>query len=86
MQEEIPRFHGFLRKSTERGNEGNGGNAAFWKMEECDSILQEKSKISPSLAKTFIWGLRWDFVCASPVAHQFGSVLSPAGIVCERLP
>ncbi len=30
------------------------GNAAFWKMEECESILQEKSKISPSLGKTFM--------------------------------
>ena len=25
------------------------------------------------------------FVCASPFAHQFGSVLSPTGIVRERL-
>ena len=45
----------------------------------------QKSKISPSLARTFIWGLVMDIVCASPVAHQSGSVLSPKEIVRERL-
>ena len=48
------------------GNGGTGerGNGTLLvKIEECGSILQEKSKISPSLARTFIWiRVRVEFV------------------------
>ena len=47
------------------GNGGTGerGNGTLLvKIEECGSILQEKSKISPSLAKTFIKRIHISFV------------------------
>ena len=45
----------------------------------------ERGFLKEAWQELFMRGLMMAFVCASPVAHQFGSVLSPTGIIRERL-